>query len=140
MQTEAEHTVLLYVEDDKAIQKPVIAVLNEAGFDVITADNGGDALDCLATEKGQIDGVVTDVNLGRGPTGWNVARRARLRTSTMPVVYTSAAKEDEWMANGVPLSKLLVKPFRPTQLVAAISTLLEASAPVVPGSARKVVS
>ena len=113
MTIEVDHAVLLYVEDDKAIQKPVIAVLIDGGFDVLAADRGAEALDCLASELGPIDGVIKDVALGRGPTGWNVARRARLRTATMPVVYASAASKDEWMANGVPLSKLLMKPFRP---------------------------
>ena len=129
MTTDSVATLLLYVEDEKIIQSSMIAVLEEAGFELLVASSGEEGLDYLETEKkGRIRGLITDVDLGRGPTGWNVARRARLLMARMPVVYASSVDEDDWLVNGVPLSKLVSKPYRPSQVVSAVSSLLMPSA------------
>lgn len=117
-------TVLLYVEDEKLIQCMMIPALEDAGFEVLTADNGAQALDIIATEGGQIDALMTDVKLGKGPDGWNVARSARERMAKMPVIYASSVEEDEWMARGVPFSELIRKPFRPSGIMGAIAKFM----------------
>ena len=73
--------------------------------------------------------LITDVNLGRGKlTGWEVAKRARELSPSMPVVYMTGDGGSDWAANGVPNSVLLLKPFAPAQAVTAVSQLLNASA------------
>jgi DNA-binding response OmpR family regulator len=136
MATNATPTVLLYVEDTKAIQDMIVSVLEDAGFALLIADNGSDALEILAVEKGAIDGLLTDVDLGKGPTGWDVARRARLRRPKMPVIYASSAGEDDWMINGVPRSRLVAKPFPPSQLLDVLMTVL--TSPIPRGGARPI--
>jgi DNA-binding response OmpR family regulator len=116
--------VLLYVEDEMLIQSATIPILEDAGFEVLTAHNGAEALNIIATESGSIDGLVTDVNLGLGPNGWNVARCARERMAQMPVVYASSVGEDEWMARGVPLSQLVKKPYKASRIAGAMSKLI----------------
>jgi len=137
MAVEPEHEVLLYVEDQKSVQGPMVDMLRKAGFDLLVADNGVQALKCIADEKGHIDCVLTHVRLGRGPTGWNVARRARLRTSTMPVVYTSSSSKAEWMVYGVPLSELVTKPFRPSQVIQALSSVTHRASAAIPHALRR---
>jgi len=122
-------TFLLYVEDEIMLQSNMIMVLEEAGFTLLVASTGAEGLDYLESDrKFRIRGLITDVNLGRGPTGWNIARRARLLRANMPVVYASSVDEDDWMVNGVPLSRLINKPYRPSHVVNAVSALLRASA------------
>jgi len=116
--------LLLYVEDELLIQDNVIFSLEEAGFKLAVADSGGQALELLALHGDALAGLITDVNLGQGPDGWDVARAAREAISGLPVVYVSAASEHEWTSHGAPGSIMIAKPFVPAQLVVAISSLL----------------
>ena len=116
--------LLLYVEDELLIQDFVITSLEDAGFKLVVADSGKQALELLAEHGSALGGLITDVNLGRGPDGWEVARAARQAISGLPVVYVSAASEHEWTSHGVPGSTMLAKPFVSAQLVVAISSLL----------------
>lgn len=118
---------LLYVEDDVMIQSAMISFLSEYGFELLIADNASQALHYIFDEAISIDALLTDVNLGEGANGWEVARCARLRTPAMPVIYTSSVSEEEWCANAVPLSKLCMKPFRPSHVIDALTSLMAAS-------------
>jgi two-component system cell cycle response regulator CpdR len=62
--------------------------------------------------------------LGRGPDGWEIARRARELTPNLPVVYISGHGSADWPSKGVPNSLTLSKPFATAQLITAISSLL----------------
>lgn len=116
---------VLYVEDDSLIRELVTVVLEDAGFDVAVAENGDAALHALDCDADPFCAVVTDVNLGAGPDGWTVAHRARELNSELPVVYVSGASGHEWPSKAVPHSVLIAKPFTVTQLVTAISTLVQ---------------
>jgi len=116
--------LLLYVEDELLIQDNVIFSLEEAGFKLAVADSGAQALELLALHGDALAGLITDVNLGQGPDGWDVARAAREAISGLPVVYVSAASEHEWTSHGVPGSIMIAKPLVPAQLVVAIASLL----------------
>jgi CheY-like chemotaxis protein len=117
-------TTLLYVEDNYIIQMAMLSFLSEEGFDILLADNGTQALHYIFDEKLSIDVLLTDVNIGAGVNGWEVARCARLQVPTMPVVYTSGVCEDEWIANAVPFGRLCRKPFVPSQVISVLSSLL----------------
>jgi DNA-binding response OmpR family regulator len=124
---EAAAPVLLYVEDEIITQELVETSLREAGFEVLLASDGAQALNLLGTSNGALRGLITDIDLGDGPDGWEVARRARELTSGLPVVYVSGASEGEWTSRGVPNSLMIAKPFAPAQIVVAISSLLVAA-------------
>ena len=82
------------------------------------------ALQELASDKTTFSAIITDVRLGKGPSGWEVGKRAREVTSGVPVVYMSGDSLHEWSANGVPESMMLQKPFVIAQLISALTTLL----------------
>lgn len=124
MPESAPPPLLLYVEDELLIQHEVTASLEEAGFKLAIADSGEQALHLLAVHGAELRGLVTDVNLGKGPDGWEVARAARQTVGGLPVAYVSAASQHEWTAQGVPGSTMIAKPFASAQLVVAISSLL----------------
>jgi DNA-binding response OmpR family regulator len=119
--------ILLYVEDEAMTQVLVETALREAGFAVLVASDGDEALAQLKAKSGDLRGLITDINLGDGPDGWDVARSARESISGLPVVYVSGASEHEWTAKGVPHSLMIAKPFAPAQIVVAISSLLVAA-------------
>ena len=125
--TDLVSPLLLYVEDDPLIQLTVVESLEEAGFKLLVADSGEQAVQLLVAHAADLRGLITDVNLGDGPDGWAIAREARQLVAGLPVVYVSGASEHEWTSRGVPGSTIIAKPFASTQLVVAISALLVVS-------------
>ena len=115
--------VILYVEDDAVVRLSLAAALEEAGFIVREVGSGREALAALDSDD-DVRGLVTDVNLGTEPDGWTIARQARERDAVLPVVYVSAESQEAWAAQGVPNSVMIAKPFVPTQVVVALSMLL----------------
>jgi DNA-binding response OmpR family regulator len=113
----------LLVEDEPLIALSAHDALEAGGFEPISVDDGTKALDVLTSQSGDLAGLITDVRLGSGPNGWDVARRARELKPNLPVVYTTGDSAHEWTALGVPKSVMIQKPYALAQLVTAISTL-----------------
>jgi CheY-like chemotaxis protein len=127
MTTDQAAPLLLYVEDEPLIQDSLVHDLEEAGFAVVAVGGGGEALGVLEAQSEELCGLISDINLGEGPDGWEVARRARELKSGLPVVYVSAASEHEWSSQGVPASVMIAKPCVSAQVVVAVSSLLVVS-------------
>lgn len=124
MSTDPAAPVLLYVEDEVLVQDLLVMALEEAGFTVLVANNGAEALELLSSPSQTLHGLISDINLGTGPDGWDIARTAREMDSGLPVIYVTAASEHQWSSRGVPNSLMISKPFVPAQVVVAISSLL----------------
>ena len=124
-----QSTLLLLVEDEDAVRTILEETLREGGFDLKIAGNGADALAILESDSEAVRGLITDINLGSGPSGWDVAKRARELVPELPVVYMSGAHADNWASKGVPNSVMLSKPFAPAQLVTAVAQLLNNAPP-----------
>jgi DNA-binding response OmpR family regulator len=116
---------LLLVEDDLAFQQTLGEGLDEAGFDVVAAPNGTQAIAELDGNAEQFEEVITDVELGTGPDGWDVGRRARECAPGMPVVYMSGTSA-EWSSQGVENSVFVAKPFALAQMLNAHDIALAA--------------
>lgn len=98
--------------------------LEDGGFKVILAPSGERAIQMLDAQKPPFRAVVTDVNLGLGKSGWDVAKHAREIDPDLAVIYISGHGADEWSSHGVPKSLMLTKPFAVAQLLTAVSNLL----------------
>jgi DNA-binding response OmpR family regulator len=116
--------LLLLVEDEFLIREDLRTALTEAGFELIVTADGGQALAELETDATRFRAVITDINFGAGPDGWDVGRRAREIIADMPVVYMTGHSTHEWTSKGVPNSIMVAKPFAPAQIITAVSTLL----------------
>ena len=116
---------VLFVEDEDLIREMNAEELAEAGFELVVVESGDDALEALDNDAEPFCAIVTDVNLGDGADGWDVGKRARELDNEIPVIYMSGASAHEWQTKGVPNSVMLDKPFTPSQLVAAIRSLLK---------------
>jgi two-component system cell cycle response regulator CpdR len=93
---------LLLVEDEGLIRHDLKEGLVEAGFDVSDVAAGGTALSDIEADPSRFSGLVTDINLGKGPDGWEIARRARELLPNLPVVYISGHGSADWPSKGVP--------------------------------------
>lgn len=119
---------LLLVEDEAVIRLCLEDALTDGGFTVVTAATGEDAIRELENQLDNLAGLITDIRLGSGLDGWEVARRARELNPYFPIVYSTADSAADWPIRGVPNSIMLQKPFANSQLLVAISTLLNDAA------------
>ena len=116
--------LLLLVEDEALIRVNLQEELDEAGFALVVAANGKQAMAELEADATRFCGVLTDIRLGSGPNGWEIARRARELVPNVPVVYISGDSAHEWDSRGVPNSVMVTKPFVTVQINTALSNLL----------------
>jgi DNA-binding response OmpR family regulator len=117
---------VLYVEDEPLIRELMAAVLEDAGFELLIVADGAAAIAALDGHGPPFCIVITDVNLGDGPDGWDVARRARVLNHAMPVIYVTGGPTHEWKSKGVANSVMIKKPFSAPQIIRAIRSLLAA--------------
>ena len=115
---------LLLVEDEALIRLGLKETLVEGGFDVVEAADAEKALSEFESDASRFRGLITDIELGAGPDGWEIARRGRELIPNLPVVYISGHGAPDWPSKGVPNSLIVNKPFAPAQIITAISTLL----------------
>jgi len=117
--------VVLLVDDEPLIQDLLENALDDGGFSVVLAGTDEEALAALEADGARnFVGVITDVNLRCTRSGWDIARRARELSPTLPVLYVTGDSEQEWAAQGVPSSMVIPKPFAPAQVVVALATLI----------------
>lgn len=124
MQPQAPMVLVLLVEDDPLLLMPIEDTLADAGFEPVVATNGATAISELDKDAQRFKALVTDIRLGGGPDGWEVARHARHLVPSIPVVYCSGDSSAAWAENGVPNSVMLEKPFAMAQLTTALATLI----------------
>ncbi|MET4278528.1 MULTISPECIES: response regulator [unclassified Bradyrhizobium] len=122
---------VLVAEDEISVQQIVEDALADGGFKADIAPYGEEALSRFRDDRSGYRALLTDIGIGAGLNGWVLARRIREIDADFPVVYMTVGHSDEWKSQGVPNSILIEKPFAPSQLVTAISQLLNAgSTPV----------
>ncbi len=126
------------VEDDAYLRRFLTVALRGRGFEVVPFGDGATA--CDAIERGGIDLVVSDVQLPRlDGLGLTRRLRARFRKGELPIVLCSVLDEEEDVLRGLEAGAddYLVKPFRPSELLARVVRHLGgrragARAPVAP--------
>lgn len=116
--------VVLIVDDQAEIRLIIRNALEEGGFAVLEASNAHEAMEIFDTRSEEVCALVTDVNMGRMGSGWDVARHAREKAGELPVVYVTGSEGHDWASQGVPNSILIKKPFALTQFLTAVSQLL----------------
>ena len=119
--------VVLVADDDDDILDLVALRLSAAGYDVVTARDGEEALR-VARER-RPDLAVLDVTMPK-LTGYDVTRalRADDRTSRMPVILLTARVQESDLAAGLEAGAddYLRKPFNAAELRARVAKLLSA--------------
>jgi CheY-like chemotaxis protein len=109
---------ILVVEDDPLVRIVAVEALLDAGFEVVEADNGPDALKHCTDS---LDVLFTDIRLPGALTGWDIAEHYRERNPAMPVIYATGYSQIE--PRPVSGSVWFQKPYSPGQLVSAIREL-----------------
>ncbi len=120
-------TVLL-VEDEGSVRTLAQAVLTRAGYKVLEAGNGTDALDIAKRYSKPIHLLLTDVVMPRmnGPALAGLLSQLHAETR---VLYTSGYAADAIVRQGMLETgvDLIKKPFRPSDLARRVRACLDAS-------------
>jgi CheY-like chemotaxis protein len=115
---------ILVAEDEEDVRLVVSEALAAAGFMVLNAESGPEALRMLEANPG-IDLLFTDIRMPGGMDGFELAHRAKQMRPDLRVVYTSGyVKELPWGAHGIGHGPMLRKPYRSRDLVAEVNRTL----------------
>ncbi|HVG45936.1 MAG TPA: PAS domain S-box protein [Longimicrobium sp.] len=116
-------TVLL-VEDEESVRSLARRVLGRAGYRVLEAGGGRQALEVAAAHEGDIELLLTDVVMPGGGGPRLAEAMARVRPSTR-VLFMSGYPGDSITHHGLPLDvDLLAKPFTPAALLHRVADAL----------------
>jgi len=115
--------LILVVEDEPDVRAIAEAFLRSLGYRSCVAANAEDALALLHDEP-RIELLFSDVMLGDGVDGHELARSARVLRPELPVLLTSGYNENPSARDSG--FEVLHKPYRREQLAAAISRKLNA--------------
>ena len=119
-------TSILVIDDEITIVEMLSEFLEEEGFQVMTAFNGQEGLERLASVRPSV--VVSDVMM---PVldGWELCRRMQAdpRYRSIPVVLMSAVRTAPSL-DGCNYTALLMKPFELDEMLQTITRLLKPNA------------
>lgn len=121
-----ENKRLLLIDDDPNLILLVKDYLEFRGYEVITAENGQDALEVL--DKDVPDMIICDVMMPE-MDGYAFVERVRQNphTSWIPVLFLSAKGQSQDRVKGLNTGAdvYMVKPFEPEELVAQVESSLK---------------
>jgi DNA-binding response OmpR family regulator len=124
-EAETQKTVLV-VDDHRHLRALVRASLESAGFNVLEATDGDEALASVRTARPDL--IVLDIMMPR-VSGWEVIADllAERSTDEIPIVFISARTEvaDRLRAFDLGAQGYITKPFDPDALVETVSTVLQ---------------
>jgi response regulator NasT len=114
---------ILVVDDDRLVLATVVHGLAHAGFDILDADNGDDAI--LLARQHRPDLALLDIRMD-GMSGYDVAHYLR-EALQIPFLFLSAFSDEATLAriHALGALALLVKPLDIAQLVPAVASALD---------------
>ncbi len=138
METRTVNGKILVVDDEAQIVRVLRGYLEQAGFAVLSAHDGPEALRLARQE--QPDAVVLDIMLP-GMDGFDVCRTLR-KDSSVPILMLTARVEETDTLVGLELGAddYVTKPFSPREVVARVRALLRRARGAIETSAEQVLT
>lgn len=117
---------ILWADDEIDLLKPHVMFLRTKGYDVVTVNNGADALEIASQEH--FDLIILDENMP-GITGLETLARLANVAPHVPVIMITKSEEENIMdqAVGNKIADYLIKPVNPNQILLSIKKNLHSS-------------
>lgn len=111
--------VILWADDEIDLLKPHIMFLKNKGYDLVTVNNGHDALELV--ESQHFDLIILDENMP-GLTGLETLSRVKQIAPHIPIIMITKSEEENIMdqAVGNKIADYLIKPVNPNQILLSI--------------------
>jgi len=115
---------ILWADDEIDLLKPHMLFLQEKGYEVTTANSGGEALELFG--KDYFDVVFLDENMP-GLSGLETLNRIKTQRNEVPVIMITKSEEENLMedAIGSKIADYLIKPVNPNQILLALKKILD---------------
>jgi len=125
MASEGTMTKILVAEDERDIRDLIAFTLRFAGYEVVTASNGEEAVERAAAESPDL--ILLDVRMPR-LTGYDACKiiKADPNLTDVPVIFLSAKGQESEIQAGLDAGaeEYLLKPFAPDELTKRIREIL----------------
>ena len=117
---------IVIVEDDEMLLKSLSFFLKASGYEIITFDNGLDAIDYINLNHQNINLVVTDLNLPFAGGRQIIHRTRQLENENVKIIAMSSSSEEttELEVFELGVDDFISKPFSPTIMLKRIQKLL----------------
>lgn len=114
---------VLVLEDESSIRSFIVINLRRAGYDVIEAETGEDALERLK-EHPDTKVALMDIMLP-GIDGFEVCRRVRVTNTKIGIIMLTARSQEMDKVTGLMMGAddYVTKPFSPSELVARVDAV-----------------
>lgn len=117
---------ILVVDDSETVRQVLQLTLSNAGFDVVEAVDGVDAMEKL-TAAPDVDMVITDLNMPN-IDGLELIKKIRsvgnYRFTPIVMLTTESSEEKKQAGRDAGASGWIVKPFKPEQLLKVVKMVL----------------
>jgi DNA-binding response OmpR family regulator len=125
-ESESHRPLILLVEDEINLARPLHFNLEQEGYRVRTTPSGREALQLLSSE--QFDLIILDIMIEE-MDGFEVARRVRQRDQRLPILMLTArtAEVDRIRGLEIGADDYLVKPFHLRELLLRVRRMLQRS-------------
>lgn len=114
---------ILLAEDEMLLRELACEDLADAGFEVVAANNGDEALAVLEHDCA-FDLLFTDIRMPGDIDGWQLARQAKRRIPGLRVIYSTGLGDAEHELD--PNDRLLGKPYALSELLRHLDDLIPA--------------
>lgn len=112
---------VIVADDNEPVRRYLADVLQIAGYEVLLAQDGLDALKLLCARP-DVGALITDVEMPR-MDGLALARHARQCRAEIGIIYVSGLDHADVVRSAVPGSTVLSKPCSPRDLHAAVRAI-----------------
>jgi DNA-binding response OmpR family regulator len=111
---------ILLIEDEPLVANILTTFLHESGFAVTGVHSAADAATVIINRGAALDALVTDISLGSGVDGVDLAQLLAGRNPQARVIFVTGDLTAEMRARAPAGAVFLEKPFSPSQLTQAL--------------------
>lgn len=117
---------ILAVDDSRTMREMIVFTLEGAGFEVMAAEDGNDALKVLGNQH--VDAIITDLNMPN-MNGFQLieALRANPTYKFTPILVLTTESGDDKKQTGKAAGATgwIVKPFNPEKLISVVNKVCQ---------------